>query len=235
LSLDREKRRTPMTRGLTTRKIRLTLLSGKNHGYVFDSGKEIVSLGRGSENDLTIPDRHVSGRHGEIRVAPDGCRYRDLRSTNGSMIQRADSRIVLSPETGLESDLRAGDRIILGDANSPVLLKFELLEATAEPEREKTLVAACELEGIADLNSLLQKDQPTLTRLYHYLEELQPLFASGDLFRRTGQLILASFAQTSHVGIWLKGEEGEEFLPVLSECRAAGRGDEIPLSRQILR
>ena len=45
-----------------------------------------VSVGRRSDNDITISDPYVSGKHAEILETPEGFTVRDLGSTNGTIV-----------------------------------------------------------------------------------------------------------------------------------------------------
>lgn len=67
-----------------------------------------ITLGRGTDSDLTLADTSVSRRHGEISWVDGAHRYRDLASTNGSL---------LNGRPIAEADLTDGDRIGLGTAS----------------------------------------------------------------------------------------------------------------------
>lgn len=64
------------------------------HGQLNDSGTaqqfsvltQPFSVGRNTENVLTIPDSTVSGNHAELLLVADGLLVRDLDSTNGTLL-----------------------------------------------------------------------------------------------------------------------------------------------------
>ena len=76
------------------------------------SGKEFVlpdhpaTVGRSSENDVSIPDQSVSRQHVRAEMNGDRCTLTDLGSHNG---------IVLGGKTLRQTTLRTGDRFELGD------------------------------------------------------------------------------------------------------------------------
>ncbi|MBZ0089078.1 MAG: GAF domain-containing protein, partial [Thermoanaerobaculia bacterium] len=79
--------------------------------------REELRIGRGTENEIVLPDFSVSRRHAAIRQEPEGWVVYDLMSTNGIQVNRVSVR---------RSALRAGDHVKVGI--------FELtVEEVAEP------------------------------------------------------------------------------------------------------
>jgi len=86
---------------------------------------EEVRIGRGTENEVVLPDFSVSRRHAAIRRAADGSwTIADLGSTNGVQVNRVARK---------ESPLAPGDRVKIGI--------FELL-VEGEPREGKTVPLA---------------------------------------------------------------------------------------------
>jgi len=80
--------------------------------YPLRSKVHIVSLGRGPENDVVIPDRSISRRHAFLkRGAEGGYLMLDAGSSNGTMIN---GRSVLAKGSGAPSPLAPGDTVRLG-------------------------------------------------------------------------------------------------------------------------
>jgi predicted component of type VI protein secretion system len=78
--------------------------------------REIVTLGRARQNDISIPERHVSSVHAEFRRRPDGAyELVDLGSLNGTFV----NGLRLTERHGLHE----GDRIVFG------LLEAKFLQA----------------------------------------------------------------------------------------------------------
>ncbi|HOX42774.1 MAG TPA: sigma 54-interacting transcriptional regulator [Myxococcota bacterium] len=133
-------------------------------GPVFDFPEEAesVSLGRGAPADLVLDDPHVSALHARIQRRGEGYAVEDLRSTNGSALERAGLRTPLAPGgPGLE--LRTGDRLLLGSDATPLVLEVLAASAGASaagagaaPPAGLTLVATARLAGALELSGRLQ-------------------------------------------------------------------------------
>jgi S-DNA-T family DNA segregation ATPase FtsK/SpoIIIE len=87
-------------------RITLVVMSGPAAGSEFSILQQKTIIGRGPEVDLTFVDAAMSAEHAAIEIQPDGCRARDLASTNGM-------RVNGSPT--LLADLKHGDTIELGE------------------------------------------------------------------------------------------------------------------------
>ncbi len=66
------------------------------------------SFGRKSENDVSIADPYVSGKHGQIEVEEDGIYFTDLGSTNGTFVNGAR----LTPN--MRTKIGEGDEFTIG-------------------------------------------------------------------------------------------------------------------------
>ena len=87
-------------------RITLVVMSGPAAGSEFSMLQQKTVIGRGPEVDLTFVDAAMSAEHAAIEIQRDGCRARDLASTNGM-------RVNGSPT--LLADLKHGDTIELGE------------------------------------------------------------------------------------------------------------------------
>ncbi len=83
--------------------IRLEVLQGHERGRTLESEQERLLIGRGPTATLQLGDHHLSGEHGLIFREGDRYIYRDLRSTNGSMLLRGQRRILLDGTERWES------------------------------------------------------------------------------------------------------------------------------------
>src|SRR5262249_25100257 len=54
-----------------------------------------VTLGRAETNAVVIPDYHLSAEHAQLFWEDDQVIFRDLRSTNGSAVERAGRKIAV--------------------------------------------------------------------------------------------------------------------------------------------
>jgi pSer/pThr/pTyr-binding forkhead associated (FHA) protein len=77
--------------------IRIEVLQGADKGRAVESSERDARLviGRGATATLQLDDVHLSSEHGVIFREHEQYIYRDLRSTNGSMLLRGQKRILL--------------------------------------------------------------------------------------------------------------------------------------------
>jgi len=136
--------------------IRLEVEQGEARGRSVERDAAEVTLGRAPNADLLIPDWHVSGAHGVLRVAPDtgAVTYRDLRSTNGSRVRRGATVLPVDASVQFERELQPGDCLDLGDPSHAVLVRvrFELARAAPLPATGSALsitLPSSELKGPA--------------------------------------------------------------------------------------
>jgi adenylate cyclase len=79
------------------------VIDGRERFFPLES--EEVRLGRGSDNDVVLPDFSVSRRHAALRREPGGWFVYDLKSTNGVQVNGV---------TVKKAPLRAADRLKVG-------------------------------------------------------------------------------------------------------------------------
>jgi pSer/pThr/pTyr-binding forkhead associated (FHA) protein len=97
-------------------RVTITIPGGTPQPYRFQTDREVVSIGRGSDNDITIPCGSVSARHAEMRLTARGYELHDLGSTNGTKLDG--ERLAVVP-------LRHGARATLGDVGFDFELSAE--------------------------------------------------------------------------------------------------------------
>ena len=84
----------------------LIIVGGERHGEVFELNKKLIAVGRGPDNDIVLPDKSVSSRHCEIRIAGGGFYIADAGSSNGTWLN--------GREIG-KTQLLPGDKVKVGD------------------------------------------------------------------------------------------------------------------------
>lgn len=87
---------------------RLEVIKGFEEGLVFPLDSDEISIGRGEDNDFSIPIAEVSRHHALLTQDENGFMIKDLGSTNGTFIDRK--------KIGGKYLLSEGDVIMLGDA-----------------------------------------------------------------------------------------------------------------------
>ena len=73
-----------------------------------------------------ITDYHLSGDHAQITQIGEHYVFRDLRSTNGSAVERAGRRIPIDASVRWELALTDGDLLLLGNRNDPVRISVRI-------------------------------------------------------------------------------------------------------------
>jgi pSer/pThr/pTyr-binding forkhead associated (FHA) protein len=96
------------------------VLIGPDNEYPLKAG--LNSFGRKSDNDVSIPDPYVSGKHGVIEVAADGTFFTDIGSTNGTMLN--DAKLAANMRTAITPD----DVIRLGSLEFRIRLNEKAAE-----------------------------------------------------------------------------------------------------------
>ena len=105
---------------MTTHTYRLLMRSGPNPGKIFDLLRAEVRIGRGTNNDIVIPEMEISREHARLNIQSGSYVIEDLGSTNGTFI---DGQRLIGPHL-----LRSGETIGLGENVSLVF------ETVADPD-----------------------------------------------------------------------------------------------------
>lgn len=103
--------------------------------------KEIITIGRRTDNDLCLDNLAISGYHSQISTVLDDCFLEDLDSTNGTFVN---SEIVK------KHALKDGDVIDIG--NHRIKYVNHLASSSANSEFEKTLIMSATTERKNSLN-----------------------------------------------------------------------------------
>lgn len=102
---------------------KLIFFDGPNMGEEYSLDKNIITLGRGADNDVVIKDVSVSRRHAEISRDLGQITIRDLGSGNG---------VVLNDERISEKALSSGDIIKLGNTRIRFVAVYDIYTTDTE-------------------------------------------------------------------------------------------------------
>ena len=114
--------------------IRLEVEQGDARGRQFEQNTdEEVSLGRAPASSLVLPDWHISGSHGLLRVSAEtgALWFRDQHSTNGSRVRRGTQLLAVDATTQHELELQSNDRLLLGSPDHPVVVRVTYVSSRA--------------------------------------------------------------------------------------------------------
>ena len=197
----------------------------------------VVSIGRGAGADLRIADPRISSIHGEVVASGGRYRFRDLKSTNGSMVRRGDERFVVDGARVPEVELCDGDEILLGDVADPVVLMVLLPEpptdevTPAPPRSAETVIAERAMAELPDLDPQARRE--AVARLLRFLNELAGEPDREALWSRSADFLLEALPAATDVAIFGPAVgAGKEREPVLARTRSARA--EVRPSRTLL-
>ncbi len=189
---------------------------------VFDG--TLITIGRSNSNMVVLKDSRISSVHGEIVRRSQDFFYRDLGSTNGSMVRSNGVDIVIDGKRVREVRLGDGDDLLLGDREVPVEIRIELPEEDESETGAHTMVARRALGSVQDLGTQVV-DNPlasrqTLNRLFAFFGDLQNTTTAQSLFDTTGAFALGLLSKTLFVGMFERTAEGLERRTLMAEDAA---------------
>jgi transcriptional regulator with GAF, ATPase, and Fis domain len=223
----------------------LEILEGSARGNVFKFEDGPITLGRADANSLVLRDYHLSGQHGQIFLDGDQFIYRDLRSTNGSLVRRGAESHAVDASVDWEITLRTGDVLELGDPAAPVLVKIGLPSPAVVAERELAADRLIASRSIVDLPvvTVRVEDNPAdALRIYKALSPLSTRLELTDTLEATVEATYQLLPRATHVSILLRSEaDKDRFTVALARSRRgngepSGRSvDPVKASRAVLR
>jgi Nif-specific regulatory protein len=217
--------------------IKLQVRRGEQAGRTVESDAPLIGIGRNPENVLQLPDYHLSGEHGQIYREDENYVYRDLRSTNGSRVQRGETVIDLDAAGRREVALHDGDVLLLGDATAPVAIECRVqLEESDDAQR---IIAVRSLAEMRDVAGKVEADPTGAIALYQAAKKLsQRRLELGAVLEALAEAVLDLVPKATHVSILLSGEDDDRFVPVLARARPGRETEEaapVKTSRAVLR
>ncbi|HET6610724.1 MAG TPA: sigma 54-interacting transcriptional regulator [Kofleriaceae bacterium] len=221
----------------------LEILSGTARGRRFELADAVISIGRAETNAVILPDYHLSGEHGQIFCEGDQLIYRDLRSTNGSAVERGPDKLVVDASVHWEVVLHDGDRLCLGDPKAPVTVAVAVTEAAADrsADAEDRLIASRSIIDLPAVTHRMEGDPAIALKIY---KALSPLTSRLDMAATLDAVCDATFEllpRATHVSILLRSEvDADRFTIAAARTREDGKKDPavvdpVRASRSVLR
>ena len=214
--------------------IRLTLLEPGWQDRPFELEGEVVTIGRAPSNQVTVNDPRISGRHGQIASRDGAYFYRDLLSTNGSMLERNGERVVLDGRAVAEVEIHEGDLLMLGDVGEPVRLQVTTLTPPGPPKvSSETIIAKRRVAAASELPEVAPEDAASVRGIFRLLKDLNSHLEVQEIYTRVADYLLAILHGATHVSVL--GGEAESFEVEFVRSRPGRDPSEAPRSRSILR
>ncbi len=225
----------------------LEILNGQSKGRALEVRRETVSIGRSPSNDLLILDYHLSGEHAVITYGPSGYVFRDLRSTNGSVLERAGARLPVDRSCRWERPLQHGDVLSLGDPQNPVRVSVKLADeadgvrSVTRPragERDEDdeeladrLIASRSIVDLPAVADQLEHDPAGALRVYKALQPLAARLDQSAVLEATVEATFSLLPRATHVAVLLRSDTDRDRF-VLAISRANARGAPLGGARQ---
>ena len=212
--------------------MRLVVESGPEAGRSFACQPGLHLVGKLESCDIRLSDPHVSRRHGELEVTLQGCLYRDLGSTNGTLLQRGDQRTRLDGGQP-EQELRDGDLLVVGETR----LRVEAGERPKAGSRlpSETVISSRPLAQLADTRLRSLDDLGRLRAIYQLEQKIHLEYDPERMLAAIVDAIPEALPQATHVVVVLLDREGESFARTLGKVRGDARPSEnrVPISTSI--
>jgi Nif-specific regulatory protein len=231
----------------------LEVLQGSSPRSVYEVRDAVATLGRAPTNTIVLTDYHLSGEHGQIVREGGGYVYRDLRSTNGSALERAGARMAVDGSRRHEIGLEHGDLLLLGDPKKPVTLRVRVLKQSitgevptvGAPDLGDRLIASRSIVDLPTVADQIEHDPASALRIYKALQRLSGRPDQQGTLDATVEAMYELLPQATHVAILLRSDQDKDrFVLALSRERpgatAARKSDEpapdpVRASRAVLR
>ncbi len=221
--------------------ILLEVTRGRSAGTRHESSAGVVRVGRAEDNDLILPDEGVSGEHARI-VAGDECYVlRDLRSTNGTVVVRGDTRIVLDDGNGREVVLASNDVVELG-AGADVVLLAVTVQGEVRPEDATRVLATRPIDDLGHAESTVEGDASRLRALYDVQKHIGAADGLHDVLTAICSGAFALVPGATHVTVVLRedddgGRGTPSYVPIVTRVRGqtGPAAAPIPVTRSVFR
>jgi Nif-specific regulatory protein len=203
----------------------LEILEGSSRGRVYELEDPLVAVGRAAHNAVALADYHLSGDHGQIFMEDDTFVYRDLRSTNGSVVERAGRRMAVDANAGWEITLHDGDLLRLGDPRDPVVIRVGLPAPPAEEVAELAdrLIASRSIIDLPAVTDRVEHDPASALRIYKALQPLSSRLELGALLEAVADALFELLPRATHVSVLVRSDTDKDRFTVAAARQRASR------------
>ena len=164
-----------------------------------------ATIGRSPSSTVVVTDFHLSGDHAQISQIGEHFVFRDLRSTNGSAIEREGRRIPVDAAARWEIALSDGDFILLGNPADPVRISVRIGDE-AEDDLGDRLIASRSIMDLPQLADQLENDPVSALRIYKALQPLGARLEPSEVIEATVAASFELLPRATHVAILLRSE-----------------------------
>ena len=203
-----------------------------------------VTIGRSPASTVVLNDFHLSGDHAQITQIGDHFVFRDLRSTNGSAIEREGRRIPVDAAARWEVALQDGDVLLLGNPHDPVRIAVGIGDDGAEELGDRLIASRSIMDLPAVADQLEGSDPRDAVRVYKALQPLGTRLEPSEVIEATVNATFELLPRATHVAVLLRSESDRDrfALAVSRSMDRSGSGepsaattDPVRASRAVLR
>ncbi len=221
--------------------VRLTVLSGALEGRSITPEGDVVRIGRGTGNDLVLPEAHVSSEHVRLIVGETQVFLEDLGSTNGTAVVKGSGREPL--EQGRRVVLEDGDVLELGGEGDEATRISVNLSEEAEPH----VVSLRPIGELSGTTGSLERNSAVLKTLYRVQKDIGRAEGLSDVLLEVADAALALVSGATHATVVLRDDSDPQetkseaaYVPVLTRTRGKdglGRAPDgsVPVTRSVFR
>ncbi|HEY4182868.1 MAG TPA: sigma 54-interacting transcriptional regulator [Kofleriaceae bacterium] len=201
-----------------------------------------ITIGRSPTSTIVITDFHLSGDHAQITEVGDHFVFRDLRSTNGSAVERDGKRIAVDAASRWELALADGDIILLGNPHDPVRVAVHIGE-DADEDLGDRLIASRSIMDLPAVADQIEGSPADALRVYKALQPLGTRLEPGEVIEAVVAATFQLLPRATHVAILLRNDaDKDRFALAISRSAASQRvgdtkssADPVRASRAVLR
>ncbi len=199
-----------------------------------------MTLGRSPASTVVITDFHLSGDHAQITQVGEHFVFRDLRSTNGSAVEREGRRIAVDASARWELALVDGDVLLLGNPHDPVRVAVHIGDENEE-ELGDRLIASRSIMDLPAATAQLEVSPADAVRVYKALQPLGSRLEPSEAIEACVNATFELLPRATHVAILLRSEtDKDRFALAVSRPSAAAKAatsgaDPVRASRAVLR
>jgi Nif-specific regulatory protein len=219
----------------------LEILKGTADQRIHRVTGSTLTIGRSPACTLVLGDYHLSGDHAQITLIGDHYVYRDLRSTNGSAVERGGQRIAIDAASRWELALADGDVLLLGNRADPVRIAVRIGEE-ADDDLGDRLIASRSIMDLPQVADQIEGNPADAVRVYKALQPLGARLEPGEVIDAVVAATFELLPRATHVGILLRSESDKDrFALAVSRQRpmegaqAKVTTDPVRASRVVLR
>ncbi len=227
----------------------LEILRGTSARPSYELTAPVITLGRAATNTVVLTDYHLSGEHAQILREGPGYVFRDLRSTNGSAVERGGARIAVDATRRHELGLEPGDLLLLGDPRAPVQIRVQYAPAGDRPSGEldeadlaERLIASRSIIDLPAVRDQIEHDPVSALRLYKALQPLSGRLDQAAVLDAVADALFDILGRATHVTVLLRSDADKDRFTLALQRERGGPSrppepgvDPVRASRAILR